>query len=511
MYEGVRMKTRHIMLLFLISLCFSTLSAQIGYVSPVIVFDDSDYPPGAFVTFYPKGIYPFQDGSTIVIGILDFEDELAHNIWSISAVKVDMFGNASWIRNFTDSFFISEGNVTCIDMDENGIIHFLGNSDASLKKYSLDQNGNLSTDFVLHVPCLNKIKRAIRLSNSDIAIACDIWSDDPYSTSDNITAAFLRISDSGDSLASQLYPPVLSTDQNENSNTFDMELDTDGLPIITCRFTYYKASIIKVDLDGELIFRSDINLNSGFYFPICITKLPANDYSLICFTSYIAPDGISGSFIYKLEGSELDSLYLYNPFQHTEVNHILEIPGGVLMSGNYSNSYTQRYFIGKFNLFGQAQWDSLFTSFPDCDGYNQSLELLQVTNDNCILGVFISAGVGFTLVKLLPDGTITGNQDEIAIPAPKCALSVFPNPIFQNTHIQLQYTQAPRKESQVVNVYNIRGQLVRKLTLKCKDSNLYEADWDGLNKDGVRCMSGVYVIRAGDEQAKVSKKVILIN
>jgi flagellar hook assembly protein FlgD len=56
-----------------------------------------------------------------------------------------------------------------------------------------------------------------------------------------------------------------------------------------------------------------------------------------------------------------------------------------------------------------------------------------------------------------------------------------------------------------VEVYNIRGELVRRL--KMTDS---EAIWDGRNSSGVDCPSGVYLLRSNDVRNRV-KKISKIN
>ncbi len=85
----------------------------------------------------------------------------------------------------------------------------------------------------------------------------------------------------------------------------------------------------------------------------------------------------------------------------------------------------------------------------------------------------------------------------------------FPNPFNPSTTISYDIPEG--KEAQVVlNVYNMRGQLVRTLVDEVKSEGSYQVQWDGADNFGRRVSSGVYFyrIKAGDF-SQTRKMVIL--
>jgi hypothetical protein len=67
--------------------------------------------------------------------------------------------------------------------------------------------------------------------------------------------------------------------------------------------------------------------------------------------------------------------------------------------------------------------------------------------------------------------------------------SVYPNPFNPETTIcyQLDFTS-----DVVINVYNIRGQLVRVLNVGSRTPGKYQIVWDGKTSNGSFCASGIY-------------------
>jgi hypothetical protein len=497
------MKFKTYFLIFFISLSISLLTAQTGYVrdveiqSPAAGFDIS--------LTTPKAIFPCLDGGTIVINEVEVSD--AEDFWvgDICVVKVDSLGNSLWQRFVNHWSWYDLPNATGIDMDENGIIHFMSDDFGVIEVYTIDQSGNITTECNMNFTFLVHINRAMRLENGDIACVGIGWGPVSWSEDDFNCAAYLRITENGDSLAFKEYEPESITQGNPEAKAFDMELDTDGLPIITCRFTYYKASVIKVDLDGNLIFQRDINLSYGSSYPITITKVPTDNYCLIGFNKYL-DNGIPYA-VYKLEGSTLDSLFSLLPQYLFRINSLLATPNGLLMSGMVFHSY----FIGSYEITGQVQWDSLFVD-ETIDHYDtEPPELLKVTFDDCYIGVFSARDSDLTIVKLLPDGTVTANYDEVSPTPPIGTLKVFPNPVVQNTRIQLICAQPSGKRVIGASIYNVRGQLIRKLILEHKEANLYEINWDGKNDETENCSSGMYIIKTDTLKNNISKKIIVIH
>ena len=85
----------------------------------------------------------------------------------------------------------------------------------------------------------------------------------------------------------------------------------------------------------------------------------------------------------------------------------------------------------------------------------------------------------------------------------------YPNPFNPSTTIAFDIPEG--KEAYVrLNVYNIRGQMLRTLVNETMDEGSYKIEWDGKDNNGRYVSSGVYFyrIQAG-EFSKTRKMVVL--
>ncbi len=105
----------------------------------------------------------------------------------------------------------------------------------------------------------------------------------------------------------------------------------------------------------------------------------------------------------------------------------------------------------------------------------------------------------------------TVGVDDEQTAAPINNMEVYPNPIFQNTHIKVTDNQVKAGEKVNVKIFNIRGQLVRGIKLESKDNNQFEADWDGIDQNGGKCASGIYMIRTDHAGNRLSKKIVVVH
>ena len=87
----------------------------------------------------------------------------------------------------------------------------------------------------------------------------------------------------------------------------------------------------------------------------------------------------------------------------------------------------------------------------------------------------------------------------------------YPNPFNSETWIPFKLDQATEV---TVEIYNVYGQLVRKLDLGYRSSGVYmsrsrAAHWDGTNEYGERVASGVYVYRLKTENFSATRKMVI--
>ncbi len=70
--------------------------------------------------------------------------------------------------------------------------------------------------------------------------------------------------------------------------------------------------------------------------------------------------------------------------------------------------------------------------------------------------------------------------------------TIYPNPFNPTTRIVFGLS---RKGLAELEVYNLRGQLVKRLLSESKDKGTYQIIWDGTNSQGMKVGSGVYIAR----------------
>ncbi|MDD8017939.1 MAG: right-handed parallel beta-helix repeat-containing protein [Bacteroidota bacterium] len=84
----------------------------------------------------------------------------------------------------------------------------------------------------------------------------------------------------------------------------------------------------------------------------------------------------------------------------------------------------------------------------------------------------------------------------------------YPNPFNPTTTISYQ---VPENGQQVkVEIYNITGQRVRELVNAVQDAGDYKVTWDGLNDNGMRTGTGVYIYRMSSGTFTSVKKMLLV-
>ena len=125
---------------------------------------------------------------------------------------------------------------------------------------------------------------------------------------------------------------------------------------------------------------------------------------------------------------------------------------------------------------------------------------------------------GMGEVSLLNAGFEEGVQVELSqealalkVQLPKAfALSQnFPNPFNPSTTIAFDIPEG--KEANVrLNVYNMRGQLIRTLVDEVKGEGSYQIQWDGSDNYGRRVSSGVYFYRITTGEFSQTRKMVIL-
>jgi hypothetical protein len=101
-------------------------------------------------------------------------------------------------------------------------------------------------------------------------------------------------------------------------------------------------------------------------------------------------------------------------------------------------------------------------------------------------------------------GPPISSDDPTAVPA--AMVAAYPNPAKDNMNISLSKSNPPIE----AKVYNIKGQLVRRLEVSEKTSDQYLYNWDCKDRNNRAVPAGVYLIRIKTNSGEISKKVTVI-
>ncbi len=156
--------------------------------------------------------------------------------------------------------------------------------------------------------------------------------------------------------------------------------------------------------------------------------------------------------------------------------------------------------------------DSLLYSFDNKTGY-VSLAVIPGFMGEATLGIKVTDEGGLFAedsIVVVVDSivvSIAEFPDNGLIPRQFAVAQNYPNPFNPSTAIKFD---VPRASDVRVFIYNILGQRVRTLVSQRLAAGTYEATWDGLNDQGVRASSGVYIYRfEADNFTKVMKMIMM--
>jgi hypothetical protein len=103
--------------------------------------------------------------------------------------------------------------------------------------------------------------------------------------------------------------------------------------------------------------------------------------------------------------------------------------------------------------------------------------------------------------------TNTGNHDPVA-PVPELKCSVYPNPFSKNVNIQIENPKAERVD---VSIYNIKGQLVKRIHERSLAQGSQAFVWNTDDSHLADKASGMYFLRIKTPDKVITKKMVRIN
>jgi hypothetical protein len=103
--------------------------------------------------------------------------------------------------------------------------------------------------------------------------------------------------------------------------------------------------------------------------------------------------------------------------------------------------------------------------------------------------------------------TATANPEEDIPLADVSTMSIYPNPFKQTATISFQHMSKSMLE---IDVFNVKGQLVKTLLSEHKNSGSNQITWDGRDHNGKMCSSGIYYCRVISNDKIYTRKLMLV-
>ncbi|HPT73241.1 MAG TPA: T9SS type A sorting domain-containing protein, partial [Candidatus Cloacimonadota bacterium] len=100
-----------------------------------------------------------------------------------------------------------------------------------------------------------------------------------------------------------------------------------------------------------------------------------------------------------------------------------------------------------------------------------------------------------------------GNEDIVQDPEVSSTLTNYPNPFNPSTTISYSLNDKARV---TLDIFNIRGQLVRRLVQEKQTSGKHSIVWNGRDEYNNTCASGVYLYRLKAGEIHSTRKMILM-
>ena len=138
-----------------------------------------------------------------------------------------------------------------------------------------------------------------------------------------------------------------------------------------------------------------------------------------------------------------------------------------------------------------CHWDSLEASYQMA-----IVPEMSVDKSGSVLVLEKPDGINFEIEK----------QVEAVVPLQPC-LSAVPNPFNPSTAISFSLPQASKVQ---LNVYDLRGRLIRNLLQEYRDAGEISVTWNGRDQAGLKVSSGTYFVRMISDDLHTSTKITLV-
>ena len=394
-------------------------------------------------------------------------------------MKTDSNGNLLWVDADTVSFMSENESLAFIETDDGGYLS-AGSSPWSSYLLKRDSEGNrlwsIFNDFHVESMCRtddgNIILGGVTTDNGYPGIrkitqeAEILWTQDFFLSGSGIGRVNSIIHTSDEGFAATGYT---------SGNGFDL-------------------FILKTDTDGDSLWCETFDGFGDWDEGYCIIENSENDIFVsgylrgnnrIYYGVMIKFDS-DGELIFLLDEYSSDNFYCF--FSMVDVITDNKIVGyGRDADGRALNFY---------NYDGESLWDTPLPLRVNGIG-DKSLQMI----DNGFILCGKSWGWDIALVKTDINGQVTSIDDEI-ISLKDYKLSNYPNPFNPQTTIKFNI---PYSSNTLLQIYNVKGQLVNTLLNEKKQSGEYYVVWDARYQS-----SGIYFIKLSNGKSLIKTRKILL-
>jgi hypothetical protein len=257
-----------------------------------------------------------------------------------------------------------------------------------------------------------------------------------------------------------------------------------------------EASGIAVITDGQLHLPVLLkNTKPIAVLDFFIQKIPAND----SITLSLDVDGVGGG----IQSTARTTGWTIQAFDTTGYIHVVGIPPTLTdaMAAGEGEILTLIFDIGG--------WETVITDYTQSVDVSLLLKGVElIADDGSRLPVQPIDGVA-TIDRRVPlDGEGLGGG--ASLPKSFALSQNHPNPFNPSTTINYQIPEDAGVVSFSLNIYDIRGRLVRTLANEVKGPGYYTAYWNGFDNNGRQVSSGVYFYRFYSNNYTSTRKMVLL-
>ena len=257
-----------------------------------------------------------------------------------------------------------------------------------------------------------------------------------------------------------------------------------------------EASGIAVITDGQLHLPVLLkNTEPVVILDFFIQKVPAND----SITLSLDVDGVGGG----IQSTARTSGWTIQAFDTTGYIHVVGYPPTLSdpIAAGEGEILTPVFDVGG--------WETVITDYTQSVDVSLLLKGVElVTSAGSRLPVQPNDGVA-TIDRRVPlDGEGLGGG--ASLPKAFALSQNHPNPFNPSTTINYQIPEGAGVVSFSLNIYDIRGRLVRTLANEVKGSGYYTAYWNGFDNNGQQVSSGVYFYRFNSNKYTSTRKMVLL-